>query len=194
MWLVGLGLMLALLAFCSSANADFTYDFQFGALTYNGVNYAADEFSLTSPALLGPGPNIIAGSPFIDYVSINPPVSLNGLSISEVYAGLELSGMPPSLSNMGAIGFYSPPIANPTLGQLTMFMATIVLGPGAYGPGTYYTSDSFYRVFWIDGSYQAQGGSGTLIICENVVPVPPTLFLLGSGLLSMAGWRRFRKG
>jgi hypothetical protein len=26
------------------------------------------------------------------------------------------------------------------------------------------------------------------------VPLPPTVFLLGSGLLGLAGWRRFRKG
>jgi hypothetical protein len=28
----------------------------------------------------------------------------------------------------------------------------------------------------------------------SAVPVPPTVILLGSGLLSLAGWRRFRKG
>lgn len=28
----------------------------------------------------------------------------------------------------------------------------------------------------------------------SAVPVPPTMYLLGSGLLGLAGWRRFRKG
>lgn len=28
---------------------------------------------------------------------------------------------------------------------------------------------------------------------ENLVPIPPTALLLGSGLLGLAGWRRFRK-
>jgi len=29
---------------------------------------------------------------------------------------------------------------------------------------------------------------------SKVVPLPPTVILLGSGLLGLVGWRRFRKG
>jgi hypothetical protein len=31
-------------------------------------------------------------------------------------------------------------------------------------------------------------------VSSHVVPLPPSVFLLGSGLLGLAGWRRFRKG
>jgi hypothetical protein len=31
-------------------------------------------------------------------------------------------------------------------------------------------------------------------ISVNAVPIPPTVLLLGSGLLGLVGWRRFRKG
>jgi hypothetical protein len=33
-----------------------------------------------------------------------------------------------------------------------------------------------------------------LQVTSQVVPVPPTIWLLGSGLLGLGGWRRFRKG
>jgi hypothetical protein len=33
-----------------------------------------------------------------------------------------------------------------------------------------------------------------LTVSSQVVPVPPTIWLLGSSLLGLAGWRRFRKG
>jgi hypothetical protein len=32
-----------------------------------------------------------------------------------------------------------------------------------------------------------------VITCRPTIPVPPTLLLLGSGLLGLVGWRRFRK-
>jgi choice-of-anchor C domain-containing protein len=43
------------------------------------------------------------------------------------------------------------------------------------------------------------GGWGPVIdnvsvVKVNSVPLPPTVFLLGSGLLGLFGWRRFRKG
>jgi hypothetical protein len=36
-------------------------------------------------------------------------------------------------------------------------------------------------------------GEGAGYFRTDAVPVPPTLILLGSGLLGLAGWRRFRK-
>jgi hypothetical protein len=33
-----------------------------------------------------------------------------------------------------------------------------------------------------------------LTVGAAAIPLPPTVFLLGSGLLGLAGWRRFRKG
>jgi hypothetical protein len=41
----------------------------------------------------------------------------------------------------------------------------------------------------IDPAYR-----GIIEITTNPVPLPPTALLLGSGLLGIVGWRRFRKG
>jgi hypothetical protein len=36
-------------------------------------------------------------------------------------------------------------------------------------------------------------GRGFLYSQTEVVPIPPSVFLLGAGLIGLAGWRRFRK-
>lgn len=42
-------------------------------------------------------------------------------------------------------------------------------------------------------SSQAQTGFDQLALDGSAVPLPPSLLLLGPGLLGLAGWRRFRK-
>jgi hypothetical protein len=51
--------------------------------------------------------------------------------------------------------------------------------------GTYLGGDNFL-------STSNPGFEG--VASPNSVPLPPTVLLLGSGLLGLAGWRRFRKG
>jgi hypothetical protein len=46
--------------------------------------------------------------------------------------------------------------------------------------------------------FEAISGDGYYAVSEiqafgSQVPVPPSLLLLGSGLLSLVGWRKFRK-
>jgi hypothetical protein len=86
-----------------------------------------------------------------------------------------------------------------------------------YGRWDHYTMIQYLpseRVYPFAGGFGAEGASfwtdtGWWWGCETVVglwtftvnpytadpvPLPPTVWLLGSGLLGLAGWRRFRKG
>jgi hypothetical protein len=54
----------------------------------------------------------------------------------------------------------------------------------AYG-GSYSGTDHF----WSDTNPGFEGVAG-----PSTVPLPPTVLLLGSGLLGLAGWRRLKKG
>jgi hypothetical protein len=57
------------------------------------------------------------------------------------------------------------------------------------GPGTF---NAALRV--IDDLYPVHKYDIFVIKDIQIVPIPPTVLLLGSGLLGLAGWRRFRKG
>jgi hypothetical protein len=57
-------------------------------------------------------------------------------------------------------------------------------------PGYHTLSGGTYNVTDKSQSYGAYVTSGAL----TSVPLPPSMFLLGSGLMGLAGWRRFRKG
>jgi hypothetical protein len=69
-------------------------------------------------------------------------------------------------------------------------------GAAGTGNGVFYIAET--------GDYQEMGGDNLLNINElmslqvrsdiSEVPIPPAVLLLGSGLLSLAEWRRFRKG
>jgi PEP-CTERM motif len=69
-----------------------------------------------------------------------------------------------------ASGFTVGPHGGASLADLTVFPPSADLY--ASGPPDYF-------IFKVEGT---------------VVPLPPTMWLLGSSLLGLAGWRRFRKG
>jgi hypothetical protein len=72
---------------------------------------------------------------------------------------------------------------------------------GVDDDGHYYFYDTYdTSVHMANIAYYARtmgGGDDAISLLRTVdfqaVPLPPTLLLLGSGLLGMAGWRRFRK-
>jgi hypothetical protein len=63
--------------------------------------------------------------------------------------------------------------------------------------GPILTGTLLMQVSWsLDGSVWHAGWPSTDVNAYNraPVPLPPTVLLLGSSLLGLAGWRRFRKG
>jgi hypothetical protein len=64
------------------------------------------------------------------------------------------------------------------------FLLQIFDFPTAPRPIFYYSQVGMDRVV----------GANLVSLDVHVVPLPPSVFLLGSGLLGLAGWRRFRKG
>jgi hypothetical protein len=75
-----------------------------------------------------------------------------------------------------SLGYISV-LAEITYDEIGRGTGTVFYGPGWYADGT----------STIDVTY-------IISMTGNVVPIPPTALLLGSGLLGLLGWRRFRKG
>jgi hypothetical protein len=66
----------------------------------------------------------------------------------------------------------------------------------ANGHTSHVTADGNFSDLWLFSSPGSSIGQVGISINNNippVIPVPTTVLLLGSGLLSLAGWRRFRK-
>ena len=64
-----------------------------------------------------------------------------------------------------------------------------VTGSGSDGPYSFTLTGSM-----LESHPCPNGHMGTFTGSIDVVPLPPTVLLLGSGLLGLVGWRRFRKG
>lgn len=187
MLLVALALMMAVLAVGNSANADFSYDFKFDALTSNNIIYPAGEFSFISPALIGPS---VVNPSFIDTLNPIPSSTLNGYSFSGI---LWASYTTNPGGFMIKLVFEPDPIPTsvpPPAGEISGFAAGINFSPGGYGAGTY-TSTQFGRLIGTAASgVDFVDSTGTLIISEVVVPVPPSLLLVAPGLLGLWFFRR----
>jgi hypothetical protein len=66
----------------------------------------------------------------------------------------------------------------------------------AFGHASHITADGNFSDLWLfssPGSSIGQVGVSLNNDIPPVIPVPPTVWLLGSGLLGLVGWRRFRK-
>jgi hypothetical protein len=55
-------------------------------------------------------------------------------------------------------------------------------------------NDLTVKVTLLSGSATFQEPTVQIVNIDAPTPVPPTVWLLGSGLLGLAGWRRLRKG
>jgi hypothetical protein len=54
-------------------------------------------------------------------------------------------------------------------------------------------NDLSVKVMLVSGSVACQGPTVQIVNTDAPVPVPPTVWLLGSGLLGLVGWRRISK-
>ena len=180
--------LVALLTVGAQAHADYLYEVHFDALTYNNNTYPAGGFSFTLPAL------IVPESP--GSITLPSSQELNGFTCDTVYyySTSYISTDPLDDRTHFDLDFL-PQRLNAPAGSLFEFLAYFVNWPhGTFGPGVY-SSDFLGR-----GISNGGGGgglyiytTGSLSISEVVVPAPATILLLGSGLLGLGGWRRFRK-
>jgi hypothetical protein len=97
-----------------------------------------------------------------------------------------------------------------TNGSYTIYYSTAsglnaVIGAGTYwlelssstatgGSIIYWDQNNGSSTAYSNSSPSAIGSEAFAVYGFSNVPVPPSALLLGSGLLGLAGWRRFRKG
>ena len=92
----------------------------------------------------------------------------------------------------GQITFWDPTAGNWPVYDLQLFTSGAFSALAAPGSLTL-KNTSYYQVYASSSSNKSDLlTSGTLT--GTAVPLPPSAFLLGSGLLGLAGLRRFRKG
>ncbi len=178
----------ALFAFAPQAHADYSYKFQFGPLTYDGHHYDPGEFSFTSPTIIGPWPV------YNDWrLTLPYSLELNGWVFNTVETGSSF------YDNGQLVGFDfsgSPKGDSLLAYSVVDFIARITFLPGTYGPGVY-QSNYFGREINVANGTSIQDAKCLLTITRLdpvPIPAPATILLLGSGLLPLAAWRRFRKG
>ena len=86
------------------------------------------------------------------------------------------------------------PIIADLSGELSPGQSLVLTGTDLFAdtpPGIISSLGNGHYEFWVPISVGQAGGTWTT---TSPVPLPPTVLLLGSGLLGLAGWRRFRKG
>jgi hypothetical protein len=136
------------------------------------------------------GPGTTAGNE-ISTINITPPeisdsLDLTSAPVTTLFTGLSLDPGTYSLVMEGLepIGFIAWLGDNTGVGVNTAAGFTVGASQAAIPPASYAPASSFSPDEGIYLFYTVEG---------TVVPLPGAVLLLGSGLLGLVGWRRFRK-
>jgi hypothetical protein len=161
-------------------------------LSSTDINTAPGTVWLTNAVGLGATPaDVIASNTFTAPVIYPAPADIDNLPLTTLFSGLDLGAGTYYLVLQGPV--VDPSIWPPYwwLGDFSDVAVTTASGfsvgpyahafsPDGFPPSSIFTTEdsNTYLFYRVDGT---------------VVPLPPTLLLLGSGLLGLAGWRRFRE-
>jgi hypothetical protein len=113
------------------------------------------------------------------------------------YSGTEYTGTStpvlahPLTLGVGSVYFSGDGLASGGTSLFTQNVATL-WGPGA-NVLTVLSVNAFDDSYWTNADNSVFGTNVAEWLAATPVPLPPGLLLLGSGLLGLAGWRRFRK-
>jgi len=150
---------------------------QFKIVSYSGGGWYTGT-------LVGDG----SGTYDITAVTLNATPGGGPEGIAYVPLGSPLFGSPSVLISQyssGKVSAYTVDAnGDPIVSSQTDFITGLSGAQGAFIDPL--TGDFLFSTF---------GGDNHVIVVEgfNAVPLPPTLLLLGSGLVGLVGWRRFRK-
>jgi hypothetical protein len=160
--------------------------------TYYGVTYTSanhDTFVTNTPGAGSISPyNVISNSPYLigDVLTMTFTTPQNSFS----FIGGDNGG---DKDHFVVKAFDA---SNTLLGTVdTLVFGGNPIDPNNFMVDNYLVNLSFNNMKYVTvEAFSVNGGYGIAIDNVQVVPLPPSVLLLGSGLLGLAGWRRFRKG